>query len=73
MMGKIRDILRDYLDNETMARLKKTYEGKISDTDLGRLKEQIEERLDPNQIEGFRQVCKAMDRGQRRNPEAGAL
>jgi hypothetical protein len=24
MMGKIRDILRDYLDNETMARLKKT-------------------------------------------------
>jgi hypothetical protein len=46
-----------------MAKLKKTYEGKLSEAELGRLKEQIEKRLDSSQIERFRQTYKPMGAG----------
>jgi hypothetical protein len=56
-----------------MSKVKKTYEGKLSEAELGRLEEQIEERLNPNQIQRFRQTCKAMGGGQRRHPYASVL
>ncbi len=68
MMGKVRDILGDHPDIETMAKLKKAYEGKLSEAELKRLKEQIEQKLDPSQIERFRQTYKTLGGGQRGHP-----
>jgi hypothetical protein len=65
MIHKVREILGDRLDPETMAKLKKAHEGKLNEAELDKLTEQLEEKLDPNKIERLKQAFKSKGGGEK--------